>query len=77
MATHSTIRTFHTRKLHNFRFVSSTLMLGVGVNPQAPVADEVVFRRFQGHGVEFFFKSALAELVMSQRSSAIFCATGT
>ena len=29
-----------------------------GVNPQAPVAqkiaDEVVFRRFQGEGVEFF-----------------------
>ena len=31
----------------------------LGLNPQAPVAqkiaDEVVFRRFQGKGVEFFF----------------------
>ena len=35
------------------------------VNPQAPVAqksaDEVVFRRFQGEGVEFFFKSDLTD----------------
>ena len=34
-------------------------------NPQAPVAqkiaDEVVFRRFQGEGVEFFFKSDLTD----------------
>ena len=35
------------------------------LNPQAPVAqkiaDEVVFRRFQGEGVEFFFKSDLTD----------------
>ena len=35
------------------------------LNPQAPVAqkiaDEVVFRRFQGEGVEFFFKSNLTD----------------
>ena len=34
-------------------------------NPQAPVAqkstDEVVFRHFQGEGVEFFFKSDLTD----------------
>ena len=34
-------------------------------NPQGPVAqkiaDEVVFRRFQGEGVEFFFKSDLTD----------------
>ena len=34
-------------------------------NPQAPVAqkiaDEVVFRRFQGEGVEFFFKLDLTD----------------
>ena len=34
-------------------------------NPQAPVAqkisDELVFRRFQGEGVEFFFKSDLTD----------------
>ena len=33
------------------------------VNPHTPVAqkvaDELVFRRFQGEGVEFFFKSDL------------------
>ena len=35
------------------------------LNPQAPVAqktaDEVVFRHFQGEGVEFFFKSDLTD----------------
>ena len=35
------------------------------LNPQAPVAqkieDEVIFRRFQGEGVEFFFKSDLTD----------------
>ena len=35
------------------------------LNPQAPVAqkiaDEVVFRRFEGEGVEFFFKSDLTD----------------
>ena len=35
------------------------------VNPQAPIAqkiaDEVVFRRFQGEEVEFFFKSDLTD----------------
>ena len=35
------------------------------INPQAPVAqktaDEVVFRHFQGEGVEFFFKSDLSD----------------
>ena len=37
----------------------------VYINPQAPVAqkiaDEVVFQRFQGEGVEFFFKSDLTD----------------
>ena len=36
------------------------------INPQAPVAqkiaDDVVFGRFQGEGVEFFFKSDLTDL---------------
>ena len=35
------------------------------LNPQTPVAqkiaDEVVFRYFQGEGVEFFFKSDLTD----------------
>ena len=35
------------------------------LNPQAPVAqkiaDEVVFRHFQGDGVEFFFKSDVTD----------------
>ena len=35
------------------------------VNPHTPVvqkvADEVVFRRFQGEGVEFFFKSDVTD----------------
>ena len=35
------------------------------VNPHTPVtqkiADEVVFRRFEGEGVEFFFKSDLTD----------------
>ena len=35
------------------------------INPQAPVtqktADEVVFRRFQGEGVKFFFKLDLTD----------------
>ena len=37
------------------------LMLAENINPQASVAqktaDQVVFRNFQGEGVEFFFKS--------------------
>ena len=40
-------------------------MMSELVNPQAlvaqKVADEVVFRRFQGKGVEFFFKSDLTD----------------
>ena len=36
-------------------------------NPHSPVAqkivDEVVFRRFQGEGVEFFFQSDLTDQV--------------
>ena len=40
------------------------------VNPQAPVAqkiaDEVVFRRFQGEGVAFFFKSYLNDPLSPQ-----------
>ena len=41
------------------------MFLAENINPQAPVAqktaDEVVFRRFQGEGVEFFFKSDLTD----------------
>ena len=37
----------------------------MGLNPQAPVAqkiaDELVFRHFQGEGVEFFFKLDLTD----------------
>ena len=37
----------------------------IEINPRTPVAqkvaDEVVFRRFEGEGVEFFFKSDLID----------------
>ena len=47
-------------------YVSEKIMkLESKINPQAPVAqktaDEVVFRHFQGEGVEFFFKSDLTD----------------
>ena len=48
-------------KSQNFHFWNSiylVLSTSSDLNPQAPVAqktaDEVVFRRFQGEGVEFF-----------------------
>ena len=46
------------------KYISNNSRQG-SVNPQAPVAqktaDEVVFRHFQGEGVEFFFKSDLTD----------------
>ena len=39
------------------------LIITIVINPQAPVAqkiaDEVVFRRFQGEGVEFLNRTSL------------------
>ena len=34
--------------------IKQKIYLGLEINPHTPVADEVVFRRFQGEGVEFF-----------------------
>ena len=43
----------------------SVKKLSMNLNPQAPVAqkvaDEVVFRRFRGEGVEFFIKLDLTD----------------
>ena len=46
-------------KLHQCLTNQQTVICMIEINPQAPVAqkfaDEVVFRRFQGEGVEFFY----------------------
>ena len=46
------------RLLNLIRLKNSSFLFVLEFNPQAPVAqkvaDEVVFRRFQGEGVEFF-----------------------
>ena len=45
----------------SFLFINYTLF-----NPRAPVAqkvaDEVVFRRFRGEGVEFFYRTSLTPI---------------
>ena len=59
---------FQHRSLVNLEWALgriSNFYPGSHVNPQAPVAqkiaDEVVFRHFQGEGVEFFLKSDLTD----------------
>ena len=56
-------KSFRHNKISPLQILANNFRLSL--NPQAPVAqkiaDEVVFRRFQGEGVEFFFKSDLTD----------------
>ena len=60
---HKNILSSETRKFYIETRKDSIILLIF--NPHKPVAqktaDEVVFRRFQGEGVEFFFKSDLTD----------------
>ena len=52
--------TVRNKGCRDLTYLSQYLWIYSSINPQAPaaqkVADEVVFRRFQGEGVEFFFR---------------------